>query len=109
MRVELIHERDAEDSCGFKVFINGEPIDDAEVYDIDPGAGHSADDPYQFKEYAEGMAGWVAEASPTVAEVLAACAIEALQSPYVEGTPTDPRVIERYFALWVRAWRDNRN
>lgn len=94
MRIELFHDRDPDSECGIRLFIDGQPVAFDE-YSIDPGAGH------EFRDYAQSLAYDVASASEPVAEILASEAVSALCSKYVEDTPEDLRVVQRYFGLCV--------
>ena len=93
-KVEVFHDRDPDSACGITVYIDGKPVEHDE-YSIDPGAG------YEFREYAESLAGQVASASAGLRNLIYESAAAALESRYVERKPDDHRVAQRYFDLWI--------
>ena len=49
MRVEIIHHRDPDYGCAHEIFIDGVRVDTPgavaiEIFDVDPGAGYTADE-----------------------------------------------------------------
>lgn len=42
MVIEIIHQRDPDDGCHHRVFVDGLEVTDVTVADVDPGRGHDA-------------------------------------------------------------------
>jgi hypothetical protein len=78
IKIEIIHGRDPDSSCGHTVFLNGVRFDNAEIVDLDPGRGWLREDWDEFKESA------LATGTPAFREALAA-EFEAFDgSKYIE-------------------------
>lgn len=99
MRIEIVHSRDSDAGCETRLFIDGVEHGFEQVT-IDPGYGHD------FCDYADTFAGKIASSSPAVAEIVYEDALYALDSEYVEGTPDDERVTQRYLDLLIRNYKE---
>lgn len=81
-KVEVVHDRDPDSSCGISVFVDGRRADHSE-YSCDAGAG------YDWTDWVDSMASSIATASEPIAEMLRESAVSPSGSAYIENMPDD--------------------
>ena len=107
MRVEIVHQRDPDSTCGFAVYIDGQRVPDADavaVYSVDAGYG------YDFVDWAHSAYLDKRSASPAVwVGMLAECYADPCGAEYVDNLPAEPDWVAHLDDTEAdrQWWRDN--